>query len=271
MAMPPDDDDAANRGAGSAEDTTEQRQARCADAVVRLREQAVEGQAVAVDEAAQALYASLQAPDLPPEFVAAMRAELKAVSLLAYMKATDLALRRALAHAQGDRTLERGLEVAAARGFLSRALGCGAGEEFKRAAEKAIESALLTGGVRRAGPTRAKPVAEAPPPRGLAKEERREFKRYATPPLTIVVAGKSFSTLDWSLGGVLVRGATGDELPWGEPVAIALLLPGVERPLDAVAVAVRVEIRRGGIAARFDEPSQELSDLLRRLILTRQG
>ena len=55
----------------------------------------------------------------------------------------------------------------------------------------------------------------------------------------------------------------------GEPVAIALGLPGLDRPLDAVVVAVRVEIRRAGIGVRFHEPSDALSGLLRRLVVAR--
>jgi hypothetical protein len=272
MALPTDDDAAAHDGEVAAgEDNTETLEERCAAALTRLREQAVEGQAAAVEEAAPALYASFQDPDLPPLAVERFRAELKDISLVAFMKATDLALRRAVAHAQADRALERSQEIAVARGFLSRALSLGAKDDFKRAAEKTIESALLTGGVKRVGPTRAKPVADAPPPRGLAKEERREFKRYASPPLTVGVGGKTFVTLDWSLGGLLVRGATADELPSGEPVEIALSVPGASRPFTVMVMAARVEIRRGGIAVKFHEAGPELNGQLRRLIVTRAG
>jgi hypothetical protein len=132
-----------------------------------------------------------------------------------------------------------------------------------------IESAMLTGGVRQTGPTRAKPVDETPPPRGLAKGERREFKRYESPVLTVAVADKTFATFDWSMCGMLIGGSTADEFPSDEPVQILLSVPALSRPVDASVVAVRVEIRKGGIAVRFLQLSPELSGFLRRLILNR--
>jgi hypothetical protein len=261
--------DPADDGVGSGEETVEQRQQRCADALSRLRDQAVAGGVAAVDEGAQSLYAALRHPDLPRDFVAQISAELKGMSLLVNMKATDMALRRAIAHAQADRKLERNQEIAAARGTLSRAIGLGAKDDFKRAAEMTIESVMLTGGVKQTGPTRAKPVVDTPAPRGLAKGERREAKRYGAPALIVTIAGKSFATIDWSMGGMLVGGATADELPSDGPVTVEITLPMISRPVSVVVLAVRVEIRKGGIGVRFVEVTPELSGFLRRQILTR--
>jgi hypothetical protein len=275
----PDRDDAAapagvpdaeaQSGPDDGADSVEQRQRRCAEMLSRLRDQAVAGNVASVEQAAQGLYAALRDPALPRDFVAQIGAELKGMSLLVNMKATDMALRRAITHAQADHKPERNQEIVAARGFLSRAMALGAKDDFKHVAEMMIESALLTGGVKQTGPTRAKPVDEAPAPRGLAKGERREAKRYGTPALIVTAGGKSFATIDWSIGGMLVGGATADELPSGVPVQIEITLPMISRPVVVTVLAVRVEIRKGGIGVRFAPVTPELSGFLSRQILAR--
>jgi hypothetical protein len=258
----------AGNGVAPGEDTVELLQQRCADLLTRIHEHAVAGMVAEVDEASKQLHAMLGNPLLPRDFTAQAGGELKGLDLMANMKATDMALRRAVAFAQADQKLERNQEVATARSFLSRAMARGAKEDFKRAAEMTIESAMLTGGVRQTGPTRAKPVSDAPPARSLAKGERREFKRYEAPSLTVVTETKNFSTLDWSMGGMLVGGSTADHFPSNEPVQIELTVPG-GRSIQASVIAVRVEIRKGGIAVRYLQMTPVLGAFLRHLILHR--
>jgi hypothetical protein len=266
-------DEATESGAEQAPETEfdriEQLKRRCLEQLAQIREQAAAGEAAEVTSATTALFGALNDPALDHAFASAMRTEIKTLELTATQKATDMAVRRALEHAQGDRKLERNQEVGLARGFLARAVALGCSEEFKRIAEMSIESAMLTGGVKQAGPTRAKPVDSAPPAPGLAKGERREFKRYDKPVITVTVGDKSFSTLDWSLGGMLVAGSTADEFPHGEPVQVELS-SGAGRPgVGASVVQVRVEIRRGGMGVRFFQLTPELSAYLRRLIMSR--
>ena len=255
-------------GAVAAE-AVERLKQQCENALTRIRDQALIGATADVEVGVKALYETIKDPNLPREFVRHISGELKGLDLLVNMKATDAALRRAVVHAQADRKLDRSQEIAAARGFLSRAMALGANEAFKHAAEMTIESALLTGGVKQTGPTRAKPVDEAPPTRSLAKGERREFKRYESPVLTVTVADKHFATFDWSMGGMLVGGSTADEFPSEEPVQVELSMPGLSRPVEASVIAVRVEIRKGGIGVRFLQLTPDLSGFLRRLILNR--
>jgi hypothetical protein len=160
-------------GASSWKETVEQLQRRCAEALSPLRDRAIDGAVGAVDEDSRSLNAVLQHPQLPRDFVDQVRAELKGINLLVNMKATDMALRRAVVHAKADCKLERNQDIASARGFLGRAMALGAKEDFKRAAEMTIESVLLTGGIKQTGPTRTKPIDDAPAPRDLAKDERR--------------------------------------------------------------------------------------------------
>jgi hypothetical protein len=260
--------DTAAEPAGSEHDRIEQLKRRCLDQLARIREQAEAGEATDVGSATTALLTALNDPVLDHAFTAAIRTEIKTLELTANMKATDMAVRRAVGHAQGDRKLERNQEVGLARNFLARAVALGANEKFKRIAEMSIESAMLTGGVKQAGPTRAKPKEEAPPPPSLAKEERREFKRYDHPIIKVAAGDKSFSVQDWSLGGMLVLGSTADEFPHGEPVQVTLSARG-SPSTGATVVQVRVEIRRGGLGVRFEELTPELAAFLRALITQR--
>jgi hypothetical protein len=259
---------AAEQAAQRERERIEQLKQRCEDQLARIRDQAVAGEAKEVSAGVTALYGALNDPALPHEFAGAIRGEIKGLDLMVNMKATDMAVRRAVGHAQADRKLERNHDVGLARGFLSRAIALGASEEFKRIAEMSIESAMLTGGVKQVGATRAKPVDSAPAPPSLAKGERREFKRYDKPALTIAVADKSFGTLDWSMGGMLIAGATADEFPSDEPVQVELAA-GTGRPTSATVISARVEIRRGGMAVRFFQLTPELSAFLRRMIMSR--
>ena len=142
-------------GGDAGSDSVERRECRCTEALSRLRDQAVAGEVASVEQGAEGLYAALRDPELARDFVAEISAELKGMNLLVNMKATDMALRRAIVHAQADQKLERSQEIASARGFLSRAMSLGATQDFKHVAEMKIESALLTGGVKKTGPSRA--------------------------------------------------------------------------------------------------------------------
>lgn len=263
MAQPSDAE------AARAAEALERLKQRCTSALERVRAEAAAGQADQVETSVKALHETMRDPHLPRDFVQQIGAELKGLDLMVHMKATDMALRRAVAHAQADRKNERNQEIAAARSLLSRSMALGANEDFKHAAEMTIESAMLTGGVKHAGPTRAKPADEAPPTRSLAKGERREFKRYEMPILTVTVGEKTFQTLDWAMGGMLIGGSTADEFPSGEPVQVALAAAGDDHSAHASVIAVRVEIRKGGIAVRFLQLTPELAAFLRRVILHR--
>jgi len=148
MTQPSDADEAAARAAAEAIEHLKQ---RCSDALERIRVEATAGQAAQVEAGVKALHETMRDPKLPREFVQHISAELKGLDLTVHMKATDMALRRAVAHAQADRKAERNQEIALARGFLSRAMALGANDDFKHAADMTIESAMLTGGVKQTG------------------------------------------------------------------------------------------------------------------------
>src|SRR6516162_7046694 len=84
---------------------------RCEDALARIRSQAQAGATSDVETGVKALYEQLRDPTLPRDFVQYVSAELKGLDLMVNMKATDMALRRAVVHAQADRKIERSQEI----------------------------------------------------------------------------------------------------------------------------------------------------------------
>jgi hypothetical protein len=87
----------------------------------------------------------------------------------ANMRATDAKLREAMRLASEEQMKERGKALSEARMTFGKACSLGADEEFRRAAQRLIDTIMLTGGVRRPGPTRAKPIDFSPKTPNRAK------------------------------------------------------------------------------------------------------
>jgi len=123
-----------------------------------------------IDAFARPLLDLLADRRLGAEIIRSSRDEIKGIALEANMRACDRALRDALGYAKADLRLERVRAVQAARTYLRCADALGANKEFKRAAEMTLEAALLTGGIKQTGPTRAKLLDLAPRPPNRAKQ-----------------------------------------------------------------------------------------------------
>lgn len=80
----------------------------------------------------------------------------------ANMRAADTALHTALRLAADEHMVERAQKLGEGRRYFSKACSMGADEDFRKAAQRLIENIMMTGGVQRKGPTRAKPADIAP-------------------------------------------------------------------------------------------------------------
>lgn len=80
----------------------------------------------------------------------------------ANMRAADKALHMALRLAAEEHLVERAQKLGEGRRYFSKACTMGADEDFRMAAQRLIENIMLTGGVQKKGPTRAKPADIAP-------------------------------------------------------------------------------------------------------------
>ena len=89
----------------------------------------------------------------------------------ANMRATDERLRYAMQMATGEQMKERGAALSEARKYFGKACSLGGDEEFRRAVQRLMDTIMLSGGVVRPGPTRAKPLDTAPKAPNRAKED----------------------------------------------------------------------------------------------------
>lgn len=80
----------------------------------------------------------------------------------ANMRAADAALHSALRLAADEQMVERARKLGEGRRFFSKACSLGADDDFRKAAQRLIENVMMTGGVQKKGPTRAKPADIAP-------------------------------------------------------------------------------------------------------------
>lgn len=99
---------------------------------------------------------------LPFEFKRKMLERARKLECHANMRAADKCLHRAAQLAADEQMMERGKKLGDGRRYASKAQALGAGDEFRRAADRLIETIMLTGGVHRPGPSRAKPLDIAP-------------------------------------------------------------------------------------------------------------
>jgi hypothetical protein len=87
----------------------------------------------------------------------------------ANMRATDKLLREAVRLAAAEHMKERGAKLSEARKLFGKACSLGADDNFRKAAQRLMETIMLTGGVVKPGPTRAKPMDIAPKTPNRAK------------------------------------------------------------------------------------------------------
>lgn len=80
----------------------------------------------------------------------------------ANMRATDKLLHEAIKMAAAEHMKERAQKLNEARKLFSKACSLGADEDFRKAANRLMDTIMMTGGVAHAGPTRAKPKDIAP-------------------------------------------------------------------------------------------------------------
>ncbi len=87
----------------------------------------------------------------------------------ANMRATDKLLHEAIRLAAGEHVKDRAQKMGDARKLFSKACSLGADDDFRKAAHRLMETIMMTGGVVRPGPSRAKPLDTAPKAPNRAK------------------------------------------------------------------------------------------------------
>lgn len=128
---------------------------RAIDNVQRL---AVAGNAGSAERAVKVAQEVMKNPKLPRDFMQAQTARLKKFELETYVKATDMAIRRAMQAALSDDRETKNKMIGEAKAMMQKAVSLKAPPEFKAGCLRQIEAVTLSGGMKHDKPTKAKPL-----------------------------------------------------------------------------------------------------------------
>lgn len=143
--------------------------ASIATSLEHLKKHAEAGNTDRCEASAKRIVESLKNPKLPPDFAKQARAVMDSLVLHGFMKATAVAAKAALDAGKSDDIEVRSAKIKVARDMLAGAMRNKAPKEFKAQCERLLEVALLSGGVKAKGPTKAKPLDTAPKVENRAK------------------------------------------------------------------------------------------------------
>lgn len=259
----------AGLGDGQIDEEVERLKLDCQHELNQMRLAALTPNIKAMEERAKRVLDLTRKPRMPVDVNLEALKELKALELLGYQKATDTAIRKAIAYALESKNGEKLRAIAVAQSFFSKALARGASDEFKKATEMTLESATLTGHIKDYGPTRAKPAEETPAMVARAKNEQRGAKRFADPVLAVTVANATFQTVNWSISGMLLAECCPTNIEPGMETNITVLAP--QRPpliIPSRIVRVDGETRRTSLTYSEQSPP-EVWAFFKRLILSK--
>ena len=223
-----------------------------------------------MDDRAKRIVELTRNPKMPNDVTVETLEAIKAHELMGYQKATDLAIRKAIAFGLESRSADKQKMLGIAHAMFQRALMRGCSEEFKRATEMTLESAELTSKDRVGGPTRAKPKEEeAAKMVARAKNEQRGAKRYAEPILTVTVQSATFQTVNWSISGMLLEDCCHPAIEAGMECKVTVF-PGQRNPLVIPTKIVRVDSEKRRTSLTYSEDSPpEVWAFFKKMILSK--
>ncbi|UUX51324.1 hypothetical protein NUH88_06415 [Nisaea acidiphila] len=138
-------------------------------ALLQMKKQAEAGLTDRCEAGAKRLNEALKNPKLPKEYAKQARDGVDRLLLHAFMKATALASKEAIDAGKSDDLEKRTAKIKEAREKLSGAMKYKAPQDFKQQCERMLEVAMMSGGVKAKGPTKAKPLDTAPKVENKAK------------------------------------------------------------------------------------------------------
>jgi hypothetical protein len=149
--------------------------------------------------------ASLKTEILTHDDKSAIRDRARAISLKAYEKYLDSLLERCMtATRDKDRIEEKNTLLKEINEIVSIVSRLGTAQAIKDSVKERLDIIRHTSAA--GDSTKAKEAAEREAKRKESshQNEHRTFTRWRDPELTVIVEGKSYVTVDWSLGGMLL-------------------------------------------------------------------
>ncbi|TAD88567.1 MAG: PilZ domain-containing protein [Alphaproteobacteria bacterium] len=187
----------------------------------------------------------------------------KALELDSYKRATDLALNDGFESAQKGDMETRYKHIQKARELMVRALGLGAGDDFKQICDKKIEVIMMSGDSKiDVNRKKAKLSTEEILANEKKYSDRRAHPRFTDTVLQVTVNGQTYDTIDWSYGGMMLANHPG-------PVAGGQIWPcqirsaGMKRVIETPVEVVRWHEDKTALSLRFVKlPPADLGELL---------
>lgn len=193
---------------------------------------------------------------LDPGDKVAIRDRARAIKLKAYQGHIDVLLEQAMnASRDKDRQGERGEILRLVNDAFNGAARLGLAASIKQGIKDRLDIIRQTSAA--GDSTTAKVNAEREAAREASRadaghpREQRTFTRWRDPTLVVAIAGRPFSTVDWSLGGVLVADIENRGWRCGQTIDVKIGLEGDKLHGDKmVVVRYSAEQRRLAIRAR---------------------
>lgn len=229
----------------------EQKMEKVKQEIDRMRVAAAAIKLQDVERQYKALITVFSDKTIPRDFVSEQTDIAKQIAQNTAARACDAALMAAREAAMVKNDKEKNKQVGVAKEHLKKAIEFGADQTIRDIVQKKIDIISETGGHLNIGPTRAKPNEVRPKMANFAKEERRAHKRFAAPVLAIQVGETKCTAVNWSVGGLLIKGLPG-KLPPGYELQIEYGVDGGLKHPATVRV-VRVEEQEDGnlLGVRF--------------------
>jgi hypothetical protein len=179
---------------------------RCREELTKAKHFALSGDMDAVRRRLERLVSVVKTSrNLPPDVLNEIKEEMRQVEIDGLKKAIDLYLDKAADCARVDDVKGRQDALKPVREHLGRAVALGAGDDFKVVTDKKIEVIMQTDSskavARKGQPSERLAQVKSPDFEVAHPTERRRYKRFRSPALLVTVAGKTYSSNSWSIGG----------------------------------------------------------------------
>jgi len=219
-----------------------------------------------MEAAFEGLKSVIQVVEFPDDLRRSLRPAAEAAVRDAYTRAVEASLAGAEERGREGDAKGRNERLNDAKALFVKALRLGAGDDFRAAVDKRVQTCLMTTAAGVDDQTKAaaaRKLEERDRHAAKTGREKRRAVRYVDPPLKVEIDGKVFDTIDWSQLGVSVRGWTGKPaLKKGDKVRIVLSHPEVSVSGRQVGRVVRADFGERGLAIEFSDISTLILDLV---------
>ena len=188
---------------------------RCKEELSKAEHYARSGDIEAVRRRLDRLKTIVKTARLPADILNEIKEDTRKIEVDGLKKAIDTYLDKAADCARADDAMGRQNALKPVREHLGRAVALGAGDDFKVVTEKKIEVILQTDSskavAKKGQESNRLSATKRPEFEAAHPTERRRYKRFRLPALVVTVAGRTYTSNTWSIGGGALPGWEGPE------------------------------------------------------------